>query len=456
LHALQNYPLEAYSSLAQKLKVSPQTMIRRVNSLQNKGILRYPIASFVPERIGLARYSVVFNISQLHQFTLLQNALSEYNYIRAYNRFYGERFGIYALFDLPQNINGMFNKFLEYLVEEEFCESYTIFKSTGHRFSSPAPLPNYTSEPETFKLVEFWQKRLQKSSDLVNGVRSAVTVKNGKIVVITEDGEKPIEPLHFLLLRDLTSHSSNGKQVGIRTKQTELIEYYREYYQHLGKKIRLTETENHFYYNLSEFFDTRNGHNTKVDFGRKYYNIVKNYLISNPRWNFVRKSFEEHVARAYIIEDVSEKEKAQFFNFISEETPPFNTGIELLDRSIFLRLTLPPYYDSKFSYLLWSTFKDHKIYSLDYFGEHGNYYTFYIDNFDWNSSNWRTDEDWLFNSVVEKIDEKLKNGNFGDFNLHKHITNGNGSQANGHTNGNGSAIYRHISNGSSSKTVAYR
>ena len=456
LNVLQNYPLEPYSSLAKKLTVSPQTMIRRVNSLQTKGILRNPIASFVPERIGLARYGVVFNISQLHQFTLLQSAISEHNYIRGYNRFYGERFGIYAQFDLPTNVNGSFNKFLEYLVEEEFCDDYTIFKATGHRFSRPAPLPNYTSEPESFDIISFWEKRLQKSSDLVNGVRSAVTVKNGKIVVVTDEGEKPIEPFHFLLLRDLTSHSENGKQIGIRTKQTDLIEYYREYYQHLGKKIRLSETEKNFYFNLGEFFDTRNGHNTKVDFGRKYYNVVKNYLITNPRWNFSRKLFEEHVTRAFIIEDASEKEKNQFYNFLNEENPPFQTGFELLDRGIFLRLSLPPYYDSKLSYLIWSTFKNHKIYSLDFFGKHGMWWPFYIDNFDWDASTWKTNEDWLFNSVVTAIEEKHKNGNFGEVNLHKHIGNGNSNYANGHTNGNGSAIYKHISNGSSGKTVAYR
>ncbi len=441
LHILQNYPLEAFSSLANRLKISPQTMIRRVNRLKTTGILRNPIASFVPERISLTRYGVVFNISQLHQFTLLQNALSEHNYIRAYNRFYGERFGIYAHFDLPHDTMPIFTKFLDYLVEEEFCDSYNIFKALGYRHDKPEQLPNYSLDPEPFDIIAFWEKRSEKSSTLPR-LPSAIDFDT-------------IEPLHFLILRDITSHAHNGVEIGIRTKQTDLIEHYRQYYKHLGKKIKLNTTEEHYFSCLGNFFDTRNGHNSKVDFGRKYYNTVRNHLVTNPRWNFSRKLFEQNVTRAFIIENVSEKDKAQFYRFLSEENPPFSTGFELLNKGIFMRIALPPYYESKLSYLIWSTFKDHTIYSLDFFGKHGMWWPFYIENFDWEARNWRTDDDWMFNKVVTSIDEKLRNGNFGDININKHITNGNGNYANGSSNGNGNGnhIYKHIGNGNKGKTV---
>ncbi len=464
LHTLQNYPLEPYSKQAEKLKISPQTMIRRVKALQEKEILRHPIASFIPERISLFRYGVMFSISSLHQFTLLQNALSEHKYIRAYNRFYGESFGIYAHFELPENTEQYFNQYLEHLVEQEYCDSYFTMKSMGYRFTRPQPLPNYTQNPEPFDLISFWEKRLSKTPTLPR-LPSPIDLQT-------------IEPLHFQLLKDLTTSVKNGITIDIRTKQTDLIKHYQDKYKHLTKKNnhptnpldkeeidnlnltrevklsseeidkineervenKLSYEEEAFLFNLSEFFDDKNEHNTKVEFGRKYYNLVMNNLITNPRWNFSRKLFEQHATRAYFIENVPEKEKAQIFRFFHEEQIPFQSHLELYNKGIFLRLTMPPYYESKINYLIWSSFKDYKIYSLDFFGTHGLYWTFEYDNFDWKQKKWRVDKDWMLNSTIAKIDDKLINGNFGKYKadqpesntqayLRKHIANGNGATA---------------------------
>lgn len=436
LLVLQHYPDEAFSTLAKKLEISPQTMIRRVNSLKQKGILFHPIASFVPERIHLTRYLVTLNISSLHQYTLLQMSLASFDYIRSYNRFYGEKFGMLAVFDLPEEGKAQFHKYLDYLVEQEYCDSYVVDKATGYRVSKPEPLPNYTRDPEVFNLIEFWQKRKEKSEKLPR-LPSPVKLE-------------ALEPLHMLLLRDLTTYAKNGHEIGLRTKQTDLIEHYRQYYQHLGKKIRLTDTEKYYYANLSEFFDTRNKHNMKVDFGRKYYNVVRSHLITNPRWNFSRKLFEQHVTRAYLIRNVPNKEKAQLFRLLSEDNPPFQTGFELLNNGIFLRFTIPPYYDTKLNYIIWNTFKDYSICSLDFFGKHGMWWPFYIENFNWDTNYWKIDEDWLYNNTLASIEKKLKNNSYGDIQLNKHLPQEYGSNGNG--NGNGSYLVKHISNGQTTAT----
>ncbi len=435
LHVLQNYPLEPFSKQAEKLKISPQTMIRRVKSLKDRKILRTPFASFVPERISLYRYGVIFSISSLHQFTLLQNALSEHKYIRAYNRFYGESYGIYAHFELPENTEQLFNQYLEHLVEQEYCDSFFTMKSMGYRFTRPQPLPHYTQDPEPFDLISFWEKRLSKSVSLPR-LPSAIDLQT-------------IEPLHFELLKDLTTSITNGRTIDIRSKQTDLIQHYSDYYKHLSKKNeqvsnsneeKLTSAEEILLFNLSEFFDDKNMHNAKVDFGRKYYNLVMNNLVTHPRWNFSRKLFEQHATRAYFIENVPEKEKAQIFRFFHEERIPFQSHLELFNKGIFLRLTMPPYYESKINYLIWSTLKDYKIYSLDFFGKHGLYWTFEYDNFDWQQKKWRVDKDWLLDSTIAKIEDKLQNGNFGQYKkeepaskdlsyLRKHIANGNEATA---------------------------
>ena len=459
LHTLQNYPLEPFSKQAEELKIAPATMIRRVKALQEKGILRHPIASFVPERISLYRYGVMFSISSLHQFTLLQNALSEHKYIRAYNRFYGESFGIYAHFELPENTEQYFNKYLEYLVEQEYCDSYFTMKSMGYRFTRPEPLPNYTQDPKPFDLITFWEKRLSKKPSLPR-LPSPIDLNT-------------LEPLHFQLLKDLTTSIKNGVTIDIRTKQTDLIQHYQDKYKHLTKKnnlptnlldkkeiaelnnerekplsqeeidkineerenSKLTSEEEAMLFNLSELFDDKNNHNVKVEFGRKYYNLVMNNLIINPRWNFSRKLFEQHATRAYIVENVSEMDKAQLFRFFNEERLPFQSHLELFNKGIFLRLTMPPAYESILNYIIWSAFKDYKIYSLDFFGKHGLYWTFEYENFDFKNKQWRTDKEWILDSTIAKINEKLINGNFGKYKkdqqeyLRKLIENGNGATA---------------------------
>ena len=167
----------------------------------------------------------------------------------------------------------------------------------------PEALPNYTQEPEPFDLISYWEKRFTKNTTLPR-LPSTIDFKM-------------IEPLHFVLLRDLTTSVKNGRIINIRTKQTELIKHYREYYEYLSNKESLNETENSLLFNLSEFYDTKNMHNAKVDFGRKYYNLVVNNMITNPRWTFVRKLFEQSVTRADFIDIVPELEKAQFYRFFS-------------------------------------------------------------------------------------------------------------------------------------------
>ncbi|MHA1668240.1 MAG: Lrp/AsnC family transcriptional regulator [Candidatus Heimdallarchaeaceae archaeon] len=434
LHILQNFPLEPFSSLAQKLNISPQTMIRKVSSLKERGILKGVISSFIPEKLSLVRYGVLLPISQLHQFSLLENALSRHNYIRSFNRYYGEEFGIYAIFDFPKNQESYLKKFFEYFLEREFCDSYKIYKSSGYRYFKPAATPEYTSEPQAFDIVKFWQRRLESETTLPR-LESSLKLNS-------------LEPLHLKLLQDLTTTFKNGKIIDARTKQTDLIEHYRGLYNSLAKKVKLKEHEEHLFYNLSNLFDGKNSYNIKVEFGRKYYNVIRN-LLSNPRWNIQRKVIEQNVTRAFFIENIPEIEKARFYRFLTEEHPPFQTGFELFNNGIFLRMTLPPYYDSKINYLIWSTFKNYKIYSLDFFGKHGLWWPFQPQNFDWEKKDWRTDDYWLWDEIINNLEDKLKNGTFGDVSINKHANGNNkGAYKNGVTKE--TYLYKHISNGSTS------
>ncbi|MHA1259414.1 MAG: hypothetical protein ACTSRO_07210, partial [Candidatus Heimdallarchaeaceae archaeon] len=140
------------------------------------------------------------------------------------------------------------------------------------------------------------------------------------------------------------------------------------------------------------------------------------------------------------------------YNFFSKIPPPFQANIELFKNGIFLRLTLPPYYDSKMCYLIWSSFKNYKIYSLDFFGKHGMWWNFQPQNFDYEQHNWKTDDFWMWDEIISNIENNLKNGTFGNVSINKHINGNNGGQ---YKNGakEGSYLYKHISNGSTSVVI---
>lgn len=445
IRMLENYPLEPYSAIAKRMERATSTVIRRIlgddpksreESLQGRGILKGVIASFIPEKLSLVRYSVIMSISQLHQFSLIENALSRHNYLRGFNRFYGEQFGMYAYFDFPQNQEHQLKKFLEYCVEQEYCNDYKIYESMGYRLARPAPLPRYTSDPKNYDLISFWQKRLEKDTNLprINSILPLDT----------------LEPLHLKLLKDLSTTWKNGNVIDARTKQTDLIQHYRSMYNALAKKTKLTKFEEHLLYNLSDLFDGRNEHNLKVEFGRKYYNPIREIIV-NPRWNIERKVTEQNISRAFFIENVPEKEKAQFYRFLTEEIPPFQLGCELFNNGIFLRMTLPPYHDAKMNYLIWTTFKNYKVFSLDYFDKHGFWLPFQPQNYDLEQKSWRTDDYWLWDEIIENIQSRLKNGSFGELPISKFaqsVNNNNGFYKNGAEQTE--YLHKHLSNGNTS------
>jgi len=388
IRLLQNYPLDSFSSLSKKLGISPQSFIRRVERLKKRGILRGAIASFIPEVIGLHRYNVLFHASQISQMTMLSVALHAHPYTRGYNRFYGEHFGLYATFDLPPSSERQFTEFLEYLTVEKFCDSYESFASTGYRLGYPVPFPNYQLNPKNFNVFSYWSERFTKSNKL-EALPEPIDLSS-------------LTPIHLLILREIT--------LDARKTQSQLINYFKSLVTdpELTKKLDLPEAVVTY---LSDFFEGRSEYAIKMEISRQY-NFVKSNIITGPRWNFNRKFTDFYVSRAYLISEIPDNEKNKLYNLFKDDRPPFRLGLDLLKEGIFINFSLPAYYDAIFSYLVWSSFSGYRVYSLDFFGKHGIYFHFYINNFDFDKKIWKTNRNWLLDKVLENIKSKLKNGNY--------------------------------------------
>ena len=109
----------------------------------------------------------------------------------------------------------------------------------------------------------------------------------------------------------------------------------------------------------------------------------------------------------YVIRNISKEEKSRLFSLLKNERPPFNIYIEDLDRNLFLSLSLPPYYQTKLSYLMKERYEKFSAYLLDSFGYNALKYRFYVGNYDIKNKEWRQDEEWMVTGVTKGIEEKL-------------------------------------------------
>lgn len=388
INILCNYPTDSFRNLAKKIDMSTNKFIRIYNSLVDKNIIRKVTAGYTPELLSLTRYHVIIEVSNLNQFHKLQMAFREHPYTCQFNHFFGEHFGCYAIFDIPKKGYNIFKKFLDFLVDSDFCEYYLIYESKGYRCETLEYFFISDMIIRNFDITSFFNRHLDKSD---------------KLSSLPEPlGLDTVTPLQLVLLRDL------GRN--IRVPQINLIKNYRSFVETPPNVENDDYIPPSFLVYLESFFANRSDDAIKVAFNRQY-NFVKTNLIYAPRLSFDRKFYELYVYRSFFIENLSDKKSAQLFNLVKEEDPPLKMTVEVLETGIILNFKLPPFFDSKFNYLIWSFFPDYKMYTLDYFGRSGLYYHFYIDNFSPYSSSWRVDEDWMFNNVVENIKEKLEKHN---------------------------------------------
>ncbi|UJG41253.1 MAG: winged helix-turn-helix transcriptional regulator [Candidatus Heimdallarchaeum aukensis] len=396
IHALQDNPLASYEEIAKKVKIPLTTLYRKIRSLEEKKIIRNTLSSKIAEKIGLTRYTFEFKIKSLEQFQLMQLAFHEHPFTYHYNRFYGNQFGFYAKFDIPEGGIKYFELFLKELINREMCESYNLYASTGHWVDIQEPIPNTKLNPKSFNLVEFWGKRQEMKE--TNGEK------------IEKIDIKKLHPIQLLILRDI---NRNAKQ-----KQKDLLELYKKALE--NEKVNSEETKiipEAYKSFIEEFFEGRSHEAIMMDFNRKYKFVFEN-LVTNFRINFSRNYFEIYPMQAYVIKDISSEESFQTLNLFKKYRPPFRAGIDILNRGLFIAVTLPPFYASRFSYLIYSSYSDFKFYNMDFFGEHGVAYPFYVNNFDPIKNEWKTDKKWIVDDVFSRIDGKLNNGNYGENNNH--------------------------------------
>lgn len=90
-------------------------------------------------------------------------------------------------------------------------------------------------------------------------------------------------------------------------------------------------------------------------------------MISSVRCQFDRILFNLINARLFWIPHSPEKKMNQLFNLMNDSPPPFNFGMDILEKEVFLfgDVTLPTFHEHQLALSIWKHFQDFNTYTLD-------------------------------------------------------------------------------------------
>ncbi len=391
LRLLENYPLKSYNELAEKIGVSTQTLIRRVKDLESRNIIRTVHSSLNPESMLLERYVVIFLVSSLDQVSLLELSCDIHPYTSSRNRIFGSEYGLYTKFDIPIGSYNHFKSFLEMMNNKEYCDKFFVYKSEGNRIFYPQPYCNNIMDIDDFDIKGYFSKK-------INEKNSNFQEKN----LLSSSVE--YHPIQLLILRDITTN--------MRTPMSQLLVRYKSYLNISKDKESFHNLPKGFKRHIKDYFSEEKTENAiYIDFKKKYHSILNKY-VENYWLDVNRKYFSMFIRFAYVISGISKSEKSDIFNLLRNERPPFSIYLEDFGKYLYLSISLPPYYQTQFAYLMKLTYENFSTYLLDSFGYNAVKYRFYVHNYDIDKQKWRDDRDWMYDKVIQNIDDKVSENQF--------------------------------------------
>jgi len=391
LRLLENYPLKSYSELAEKIGVSTQTLIRRVKDLESRNIICTVHSSLNPESMLLERYIVIFLVSSLNQVSFLELSCDIHPYTSSRNRIFGSEYGLYAKFDIPVGSYNHFRSFLEMVNNKEYCDRFFIYKSEGNRVFYPQPYCNNIMDIEEFDLKGYFSKKIkEKDSNIQEKSNLSSSIE--------------YHPIQLLIMRDITTN--------MRTPMSQLLERYKSYLDISEDKEAFYSLPKGFKPHIKDYFTEEKTENAiYIDFKKKYHSIINNHVENY--WLDVNWKYLSIFNRfAYVISGISKNEKSDIFNLFRNERPPFSVYLEDFGKDLYISVSLPPYYQTQFAYLMKLTYENFSTYLLDSFGYNAVKYRFYVHNYDIDKQKWRDDGDWMYERVIQDIDNKVSISQF--------------------------------------------
>ncbi len=351
LLALEENPFITITNLADKLKLSRPTVKKRLENLKDAGMLDKPVALYKPEKIGLERKHIFATVPNRESLEVMEQACDKHPYTKYRARTFGGKFGIYMQFEIPPNTSNLLNEFFKALKEGDILDDFRILSSTGLRAVTYPDLKKFDANNLTWNFS--WEKWFKSLNNYT------YTIKNQ---IKPETDFSSYKPIHFSILRDLTSDAS--------IKQKDIKDNF---------KLSKTEAHRHYKYVMDNYVDK-----VRLMYDRKSFNLTETYI-----------------ALARIVNNTT---RGQIYNQLKENPPPFYVSIDLLEGSNFVMWgNMSPAQANEFAFSIWKTLENVEIHILS--TKHGgsSIYWFYPNNFDFDKEEWKKSREYMVTKPLKEL-----------------------------------------------------
>ena len=343
LLALNQNSFMSMSELSRQIKVPESEATERYDLLKAKGVIKYPIAIFNPESLGLQRIHVITVLPDYPCLEMIEELCTAHPYTHYRTRIFGGSIGVFIQFDIPIGTRKYIEMLFETLVEKKIVTSFEISESNGVRTESYPNLDKYNAGTSSWSFI--WP-----------------------IWFATLEVDPPRLPTPLETIRNLSEFTpAQGKILKFLTENASLS--IDELCDKTGLNKEAVETE---------------------------YPIVMEKYVGAIRFMYDREIFDLTETIIAFGSEVDLRSQERLYNGIKTDTPPFFLSLDILkDNKILIWITMSPGQASDFTYACWQNIPNFKIHVLDTKTQGSMLYCFYPDNFDFMSGKWKISQEYM-------------------------------------------------------------
>ncbi|MHA1911668.1 MAG: winged helix-turn-helix transcriptional regulator [Candidatus Kariarchaeaceae archaeon] len=363
---LTSDPLMSMTELAEKLNISWPTAKKKYESLKERGILRTPLAQYIPEKLGLRRINVYCYVNSKEAMKIVERSCYEHPYTTYRGQVYCSAFGLFIQYSIPEGTYQNLVSFFDELKSKGYISEYKMFTSSGVRIETTPDIKRFDSETSTWDFS--WEDWLSFEN---NKYDSEETFSPPEI----NDDFSEFKENHFKVLRAFTSNGA--------LTQSEL-----------KKMFNLSRTEAH----------------------RQYNYVIDNY-IKNVRIRYARKIFDLTETFLVICKNIDKETRDQLYYAIKKDPPPFLLAIDFLeDGGVLIWGTMSPIQGNNFAFSIWEKCSDVKIFTLNVMDRDSAPYSsatfyFYPENFDFEKMEWKVSKKYMVDEPMQRLEKFIEENN---------------------------------------------
>ncbi|NPD89082.1 MAG: Lrp/AsnC family transcriptional regulator [Asgard group archaeon] len=356
-HILQE-PILPHSKLAEKVKLSPPTVKKRIEGLLDANIITSFHAEYHPESVGLESHIFILRVDSIDKYWIVERIIDYHPYLVVRQRCYGGITGIFIKVHIPIDSINKFLNFLDYLKESNLVEEIVHSTTIGRGIKTRIDLTYW--DPILKKWLfkwDIWKKNID-SVDYVPQFDYFQRIAREK----PKNVIRQLKHLDFLILKELV-HNPTQKYV-LLSKQLKLPQYT------VSRRKRF----------LSKY-------------------VIRNYLVDFDRSFFGLE--DELVFKAIC----SQRAMSKIIYLLQNLDLPYESDFRDTETGFLWKILLPPKDKIELINLLWSLFPDLQIMILDPYTTVTK--LFNPGNYSFMDQSWKDSEDYMINQVLEKAKEEL-------------------------------------------------